>query len=88
VKLLAGGRSPACSKGGGTPIRSLGFSLAISFSLIGLLPVGASDQERGLAARVAQLEAQVEALTAALQDAQEILQYVHVETGEINYLST
>ncbi len=37
--------------------------------------------------RVAELEAQVEILTAALQEAQEILQYVRVETGEINYLA-
>jgi hypothetical protein len=36
--------------------------------------------------RVAELEAQVEALAAALQEAQEILQFVRVETGEINKL--
>jgi hypothetical protein len=37
--------------------------------------------------RVAELEAQVEILTAALQEAQEILQYVRVETEEINRLA-
>jgi hypothetical protein len=34
----------------------------------------------GLAERVAELEAQVEVLAAALQETQEILQLVHVET--------
>jgi hypothetical protein len=42
------------------PMRSLSFSLAISLSLAAFLPAGASAQG-GLAARVAQLEAQVEA---------------------------
>jgi hypothetical protein len=37
--------------------------------------------------RVAQLEAQVEALAAALEEAQEILQFVRVEAGEIGLLS-
>jgi hypothetical protein len=37
--------------------------------------------------RVAELEAQVEELTDALQDAQEILQYVRVETEVINRLA-
>jgi hypothetical protein len=86
VKLLAGGRPLAWSKDGGTFMRSLGYSFAISFFLLGLIPVGASAQERGLAARVAQLETQVEVLTAALQEAQEILQYVHVETERMDGL--
>jgi len=66
-------------------MRSLSFSLAISLSLIVLIPVGASGKG-GLATRVAQLEAQVEALTAALQEAQEILQFVRVESEPINGL--
>jgi hypothetical protein len=61
-------------------MRSIYLSLAISFSLTGLIPVVASAEQGGLEKRVAQLEAQVEALAAALQEAQEILQYVRVET--------
>ena len=60
-------------------MRSLGISLSISFFLIGLIPVGASAQ-RGLANRVAQLEAQVAAL-------EEILQFVRVESEGINGLA-
>jgi len=37
--------------------------------------------------RVTELEAQVEELTASLEEAQEILQYVRVETEEINFLA-
>ena len=64
-------------------MRSIYLSLAIPFSLIGLIPVGASAQG-GLATRVAQLEAQVKVLAAALQEAQEILQFVRVETEEMD----
>ncbi len=60
-------------------MRSLGISLAISFSFIGLVPAGASAQG-GLATRVAQLEAQVAAL-------EEILQFVRVESEPINGLA-
>jgi hypothetical protein len=68
-------------------MRSIYLSLAISFSLTGLIPVGASAEQGGLEKRVAQLEAQVAALTAALQEAQEILQFVRVETEEMDFLA-
>ena len=42
---------------------------------------------QGLGARVAQLEARVEALVAALGEAQEILRFVHVESEPINGLA-
>ena len=79
MKLLAGGRPLAWTKGGGTFMRSIYLSLAISFSFIGLIPVGASAQG-GLATRVAQLEAQVAAL-------EEILRFVRVEFESINGLA-
>ena len=79
MKLLAGSRPLTGAKGGGTFMRSIGISLAVSFSLIGLIPVGAS-AKGGLAARVAQLEAQVAALEA-------ILQFVRVESEGINGLT-
>ena len=68
-------------------MRSFFLSLAIPFSLTGLIPVGASAEQGGLEKRVAQLEAQVTKLTAALQEAQEILQFVRVETEEMNFLA-
>ena len=68
-------------------MRSFLLSLAISFSLTGLIPVGASAEQGGLEKRVTQLEAQVAELTAALQEAQEILQFVHVEMDEMNLLA-
>jgi hypothetical protein len=68
-------------------MRSFLLSLAIPFSLIGLIPIGASAEQGGLEKRVAQLETQVAELTAALQEAQEILQFVRVETEEINSLA-
>jgi len=55
----------------------------ISFSLF----ASARSNSGGLPERVAELEAQVEVLAAALQQAQEILQYVRVETEEINGLA-
>ncbi len=77
-------------------MRSIYLSLAISFSLIGLIPVGASAQG-GLATRVAQLEAQVAALAdleakvaaleVALVEVQAILEFVRVESESINGLA-
>jgi hypothetical protein len=61
-------------------------SRAIPISLTGLIPADVSAEQRGLEQRVAQLEVQVAELTAALQEAQEILQFVRVETEEINSL--
>jgi hypothetical protein len=62
-------------------------TLILSAALLSLIPFSlhASTQSNsgGLANRVAELEAQVEILAAALQQAQEILQYVRVETEEI-----
>jgi len=55
----------------------------IAFSLY----ASARSDSGGLPERVAELEAQVEVLAAALQNAQEILQYVHVETEVINNLA-
>jgi hypothetical protein len=54
----------------------------IPFSLF----ASARSNSGGLAKRVAELEAQVEVLAAALQQAQEILQYVHIRTEEIGGL--
>jgi hypothetical protein len=60
---------------------------AFIIALLFLIPVSIYASARansgGLPERVAELEAQVEVLAAALQQAQEILQYVHVETEEI-----
>jgi hypothetical protein len=61
-------------------MRSFGIALAIALFLVTLIPAAGSAQEGGLAARVAELEAQVAAL-------EEILQFVYVETEEINYLA-
>ena len=61
-------------------MRSLGISLAFALFLVVLIPVAESAQKGGLAARVAQLEAQVEVM-------EEILQFVYVETEEINNLA-
>ena len=55
----------------------------IPFSLF----ASARSDSGGLPERVAELEAQVGVLAAALQEAQEILQYVRVETEEINGLA-
>jgi hypothetical protein len=62
-------------------------SVVISIVLLALAPTGASAEQGGLEKRVAQLEAQVTALTAALQEAQEILQFVRVETEEMDLLA-
>ncbi len=79
MKLLAGGRPLAWADDGGTFMRSLGVSIAISSLLMGMIPVAASAQG-GLATRVAQLEAQIAAL-------EEILQFVHVDPKTINGLA-
>jgi hypothetical protein len=55
-------------------------ALAVSVPAFALIAAGASAQERGLAARVAQLEAQVAAM-------EEILQFVRVETEEMDGLA-
>ena len=57
-------------------MRSLGISLAFALFLVVLIPVAESAQKDGLAARVAQLEAQVAAM-------EEILQFVYIEEEEI-----
>jgi len=65
--------------------------LALAVALVFLVPLSlyasARSESGGLAQRVAELEAQVAQLTAQLQQAQEILQYVHVETEEIEGLA-
>jgi len=62
-------------------------TLVLSVVLLSLIPfslyASARPNSGGLPERVAELEAQVEILAAALQETQEILQYVHVETEEI-----
>ncbi len=68
-------------------MRSIRFTLTIASALAVLLPAAGSAQADGLAARVAHLETQLETLTAALEEAQEILQYVRVETEAINGLA-
>ena len=66
----------------------------LTVAILSLIPfslfASARSNSGGLASRVAQLEAQsvtmamqIETLTSALEEAQEILQFVHVETGEI-----
>lgn len=59
-------------------------TLILTVALLFLIPISlyasAQPNSGGLEQRVAELEAQVEVLAAALQEAQEILQYVHVET--------
>ncbi len=77
-------------------MRSICLSLAISFSLIGLIPAGASAQG-GLATRVAELEAKVATLAeleakvatleVALVEVQAILEFVRVESEPINGLA-
>ena len=76
-------------------------TLTLTVVLLSLIPfslyASARSNSGGLPERVAELEAQmehvteleaqVEVLTAALQEAQEILQYVRVETEEINRLA-
>ncbi len=44
---------------------------------------GLPERVAELEAQIKEFEAQVEALTAAMQEMQEILQFVHVETGEM-----
>jgi hypothetical protein len=61
-------------------MRTIGLSLSLAVLLVLLLPAAESAQENGLAARVAELEAQVAAM-------EEILRFVHVETEEINRLA-
>ncbi len=61
-------------------MRSLGISLAFALFLVALIRAAESAQKDGLAARVAQLEAQVAAM-------EEILQFVYVETEPINNLA-
>ncbi len=68
-------------------MRSMFRSLAISFSLTGVISLGASAEPGGMENRVAQLESQVEALPAALQEAQEILQFLCVETEVMGLLA-
>jgi len=66
-------------------------TLILSAILLSLIPfslyASAQPNSGGLANRVAELEAQVEVLATALQQAQEILQFVYVETEEINELA-
>jgi hypothetical protein len=66
-------------------------TLILTVVLLSLIPfslyASARSNSGGLAERVAELEAQVEALAAAVQQAQEILQFVRVETREMNYLA-
>ncbi len=61
-------------------MRSLGISLAFALFLVVLIPVAESAHKDGMAARVAQLEAQV-------AEMEEILQFVYVEMEEINGLA-
>jgi hypothetical protein len=61
-------------------------TLAVSIPATALILTGASPPERGLAARVAELEAQVEAMEAQFAAMEEWLQYVRVEPEEINGL--
>ncbi len=61
-------------------------TVALLFLIPFSLYASARSNSGGLPERVAELEAQVEVLAAALQEAQEILQYVRVETEEINRL--
>jgi hypothetical protein len=62
-------------------------TLVLAVVILSLIPfslyASARSNSGGLPERVAELEAQVELLAAALQEAQEILQYVRVETDEI-----
>jgi len=60
-------------------MRTLALSIVLFLIPFSLYASGRSDSA-GLAARVAELEAQVAAM-------EEVLQYVHVETGEINALA-
>jgi len=64
---------------------------AFTIALLLLIPISlyasARSNSGGLAERVAALEAQVAVLAAAQQQAQEILQFVHVETGEMELLA-
>jgi len=66
-----------------TLILSVVFLSLIPFSLY----ASARSNSGGLPERVAELEAQVEVLAAALKEAQEILQFVHVEMEEVEDLA-
>jgi hypothetical protein len=65
-------------------------TLILSVAVLSLIPLSlyasARSDSGGLPERVAELEAQVEVLAAALQEAQEILQFVHVEMEEMGGL--
>jgi hypothetical protein len=73
------------------------FGIALVFLIPFSLYASARSNSGGLAERVfdletqmervTELEAQVEVLAAALQEAQEILQFVRVETEEMNFLA-
>jgi hypothetical protein len=65
------------------PILTVAVLILIPISLY----ASARSNSGGLAERVAELEAQVEVLAAALQEAQEILQFVYVETKEMDGLT-
>ncbi len=66
-------------------------TLVLSVVILSLIPfslfASARSDSGGLPERVAELEAQVEVLAAALQEAQEILQFVRVETEEMDGLA-
>jgi hypothetical protein len=64
-------------------MRTLILSVVILSLILFSLYASGQSNSGGLPERVAELEAQVEVLAAALQDAQEILQFVRVETEEI-----
>jgi hypothetical protein len=65
-------------------------TLILTVVILSLIPfslfASARSNSGGLPERVAELEAQVEVLATALQEAQEILQFVRVETEVINGL--
>ncbi len=67
-------------------MRILTVSVVLVLLISTSLYVSARSASGGLAQRVAELEARVAALTAALDETQEILQFVHVEPGELNDL--
>ena len=68
-------------------MRSLTGSIVISIFLSALAPAGVFAQEQRWAVRVAELEAKVEALEAALVDVQTTLAFVRVEPEPINGLA-
>ena len=67
-------------------MRTIGLSLVLAALLVLLLPTAESAQENGLPSRVAELEAQVAAMEAQVAAMEELLEYVRVETEEINGL--